>query len=136
MDTERALQTRGVAFTANLAVRKDVFERVGVFSESFKSGGDVEFTSRMTGAGLVGAFVPEMKVSHPARGFFELVAKTYRVGSGKRFGVRGKKITSILQRNQIKILLPGGIGELEAKKQITLSAAKKCSYIYVRLFFL
>jgi GT2 family glycosyltransferase len=59
----------GVLWSCNLAVRRDVFERLGGFDEDFREAGgeDMEFAWRVTRAGLRVSFAPNAAVHHPPR---------------------------------------------------------------------
>lgn len=75
---------RGYAATANLAVRRAVFDRVGPFDASLRSSGDKAWNGRATALGVPIAYVATMRVRHPARASFEaLAAKRARVAGGK-----------------------------------------------------
>jgi hypothetical protein len=50
--------------TLNLAVRRDVFDLVGGFDETFRYGSDADFTWRANDAGLRVRYVPEAVVAH------------------------------------------------------------------------
>lgn len=50
--------------TINLAIRRDAFERVGTFDESFAYGSDVDFTWRANDAGLRIRYAPDAVVEH------------------------------------------------------------------------
>jgi glucosyl-dolichyl phosphate glucuronosyltransferase len=50
--------------TANLAVRRRVFDRVGLFSPSFSRGEDLEFILRVWRAGGRGMYAPDVAVTH------------------------------------------------------------------------
>ncbi len=66
--------------TANLFVRKEVFEKVGVFNEAFFSGGDREFGQRVYEAGLQQIYSEEVKIKHPCRSTIsELTPKIRRL---------------------------------------------------------
>jgi len=57
----------GFAATANLFVRQAVFDTVGGFKESLRSGGDMEFGRRALGAGFGQAYSPRTVIRHDAR---------------------------------------------------------------------
>jgi GT2 family glycosyltransferase len=59
----------GVLWSCNLAVRREVFLRLGGFDESFEEAGgeDMEFAWRVARAGLRVHFAPEAVVHHPPR---------------------------------------------------------------------
>ncbi|MES2884633.1 MAG: glycosyltransferase [Pseudomonadota bacterium] len=75
----------GHAVTANLFVRRTVFEAVGPFNGALQSSGDFEFCRRATQAGWPLIYAPEAIVQHPARDSLKaLLRKNRRVGSGFR----------------------------------------------------
>ena len=88
LDTSRFLrQERFVreAFgaTANLFVRRHVFDRVGLFDERLHSGADHEFGVRAQAAGLAIGYADDAVVRHRARRRFgALLRKAHRVGIG------------------------------------------------------
>jgi glycosyltransferase involved in cell wall biosynthesis len=72
------------AQTANLFVRRELFEKVGYFAK-VRSGGDFEWTDRAARQGAKITHCRDAIVSHPARKFGQLMAKSFRVGTGKPF---------------------------------------------------
>ncbi len=64
---ETYVTDRHFAVTANLVVRRSVFDGVGPFDTHLRSGGDVEFGQRAGASGHTIMHVPEMRVLHPAR---------------------------------------------------------------------
>ena len=68
------------AGTANLFIRKKVFEKLGLF-ENVRSGGDMQFTHKAALGGYKLIFAPQARVLHPARTFPEVIKKSYRIGS-------------------------------------------------------
>ncbi|MFC1782530.1 glycosyltransferase [Planctomycetota bacterium] len=77
------VETRGVAFTANLFVCKEVVDSIGPFPQRIRSGGDVFFTSRATTAGHKIVYAGQAIVEHPARDLRGLLLKSLRIGKGK-----------------------------------------------------
>ena len=67
LDQERIVRTDG-AVTANLFVRRELFERHGGFDGTLANGGDQEFVRRCVRAGATLRFVPDVAVWHPTRG--------------------------------------------------------------------
>jgi GT2 family glycosyltransferase len=59
--------SRGTALTGNLFAYRSVFEKVGFFDQSLKSGGDTEWGLRANKAGFPILYAPEVRVLHPAR---------------------------------------------------------------------
>lgn len=80
---ERYVAAHGFGVTANLFVRRELFDRVGPFSEALMSGGDREFGERAGRAGARIAYADDAVVRHPARATVgELATKTRRVVRG------------------------------------------------------
>ena len=69
--------------TANLFMRRAVFERIGVFHETLRSGGDFELGQRVYAAGFVQVYAPEAVTFHPARNRAEQFKKIQRVATGQ-----------------------------------------------------
>jgi hypothetical protein len=88
VDASRFLRQRqyvqeGFAATANLFVRRHVFDLVGAFDEHLQSGGDHEFGWRCSQAGLPIVYAEQVVVAHPARASLrQLLRKGERVGYG------------------------------------------------------
>jgi GT2 family glycosyltransferase len=75
--------SQGFGVTANLVVRREVFQRVGLFDETLLSGGDFEWGRRAGEIGYRALFVPEALVHHPARrSARDLLTKVDRVSEG------------------------------------------------------
>jgi GT2 family glycosyltransferase len=66
LDQER-LVGRGLAVTANLFVRRELFERIGGFDDALHYGGDSDFVVRAGQAGGTLVFAPNAVVEHPTR---------------------------------------------------------------------
>lgn len=85
---------QGFAATANLVVRKEVFDKVGGFVPELVASGDGEFCRRATNAGFRLVYAPEASVEHhPRRTLRETWALHRKLGSGfaelARHGLRG-----------------------------------------------
>ncbi|MBF5056596.1 glycosyl transferase family protein [Alcanivorax sp. 521-1] len=75
---------RGYAATANLAVPRSAFERLGPFDAARFSGGDAEFCQRAGAAGIPLFYEAAAAVDHPARRDWpELTTKLKRVKGGQ-----------------------------------------------------
>lgn len=74
---------KGKVATANLAVLKSDFNKVGFFTERV-SGGDYEWSQKAVTKGMKVEFKPEVKVLHPSRKTFsEIYTKSMRLAYGK-----------------------------------------------------
>jgi GT2 family glycosyltransferase len=81
---QRRYVERGYAATANLLVRRAVFERVGPFDADLRSSGDKEWNGRAARAGAPIAYSEAVRVRHAARASFAaLAAKRARVVGGR-----------------------------------------------------
>jgi glycosyltransferase involved in cell wall biosynthesis len=75
--------TLGFGATANLLVRRAVFDRIGAFNVRLRSGGDREFGLRATDAGAVLRYAPHAVVRHESRNTLRALAgKSLRIGRG------------------------------------------------------
>jgi glycosyltransferase involved in cell wall biosynthesis len=75
--------TQGFGATANLLVRRSVFDRVGHFNPRLISGGDREFGMRATDTGATIRYVPDALVIHESRSTLRaLTRKSVRIGRG------------------------------------------------------
>ncbi|MDH5021358.1 glycosyltransferase family 2 protein [Halobacterium rubrum] len=80
---EQYLDEQNYAPTCALLVKREVFEDVGLFDARLISGGDREFGERVHEAGYKQGYAGDATVYHPARTFFESLAKkNFRVGRG------------------------------------------------------
>lgn len=85
LNQEKYVNCYRFAATANLFVKKVVFEKYGPFRPDMVSGGDVEFGMRISGQGEKIKYARDAVVYHPARStFYELFEKVKRVSMGKR----------------------------------------------------
>jgi glycosyltransferase involved in cell wall biosynthesis len=83
LDQELCVNDAGYAATANVFVRRRVFDSIGPFNGALVSGGDVEFSLRATEAGFRLAYSDGAAVFHPVRArALQLVKKGLRTGFG------------------------------------------------------
>lgn len=81
---ETYLKYKHFAPTCALAVRREVFDEVGLFDEQLESGGDKEFGQRVHRAGFEQCYVDDVTAYHPARDSWdELKSKALRIGRGR-----------------------------------------------------
>jgi GT2 family glycosyltransferase len=80
---KRNVLEKGQSVTANLFIRRHVFEQIGFFKEDLLSGGDFDLTKRATKAGNKMEYGEEVVVLHPARKTIkQLVKKRKRTMGG------------------------------------------------------
>ncbi len=81
---ETYLKDKHFAPTCALAVRREVFEEVGLFDERLESGGDEEFGQRVHRAGFKQGYAENITAYHPARDSWDaLYSKALRIGRGQ-----------------------------------------------------
>jgi len=89
LDQQRYVETCGFAATANLFVRRDLFERVGLFDARLRSGGDKEWCLRAARCGISVIYAPDACVWHPARMTWrDVLRKAWRIEQGYRSPAR------------------------------------------------
>ena len=94
---EKYVTTMSFGVTANLFVRRDVFEAVGPFDEGLLSGGDREFCERAVRCGHRITYSASAVVDHPARSTVaELAVKAERVLAGARADGRLGPVSRLL----------------------------------------
>ena len=80
---EDYIEGSNFAPTCCLAIRKNVFDEVGLFDDRLVSGGDMEFGERANQAGLKQEFAKGITLYHPTRDSLRsLLKKSFRVGKG------------------------------------------------------
>ncbi|MFP4458545.1 MAG: glycosyltransferase [Candidatus Zixiibacteriota bacterium] len=81
---QRATVARGRSVTANIFVKRHVFEKAGKFRNDLISGGDSEWCERALKAGFKMEFCENALLFHPARiGYHANVKKEKRIGKGE-----------------------------------------------------
>lgn len=90
---------KGHAVTANLIVKREVFEQLGGFDSTLKSGGDWDFSRRAVKSGFQLHYADDVIVKHPARvSVRAILIKQKRfaawgyIKAKKKFGYSGLRI--------------------------------------------
>ena len=90
---------KGFAVTANLAIRRDLFDNVGPFREASFSGEDKEWNKRASAAGVPLTFLNSMSVQHPARAtFIENAQKRRRLAGARVVAKSGLRVAHSVPR--------------------------------------
>ena len=96
-DMKMYIEKANFTATANLFTFNRVFEQVGYFDRSLKSGGDLEWGQRAAALGYKLLYADDVRIAHPARySLAQLLAKERRVAKG----------LAIVRRNLKKNLPP------------------------------
>lgn len=106
LDTRRAM-ARGRGMTANLFVRRAVFDAVGPFDPLARSGGDSRWVLRALEGGWTMGYAEGACVGHEARGYRKLLRKRLRIGAGMVATERGqgRPLAGVLF-SALKLVLP------------------------------
>lgn len=110
LQQERWVTEKRSGATANLFVKRTLFEQMGGFSEELTSGGDFAFCKKATESGCVLTYEQAAIVHHPTRGLKALLRKARRIGGGKVERLRHTATTSrdvMPQKRQVAKLLAG-----------------------------
>lgn len=75
LQQEAYLQKFNYGVTANVFTFRDVFDKVGLFNNELKSGGDHEWGQRVFSSGYQQSYASDAYVIHPARSSFEALYK-------------------------------------------------------------
>jgi GT2 family glycosyltransferase len=116
----------GYAATANLVVRRAVFDAVGTFDEALFSSGDKEWNGRAGMAGHPIVFVPDLRVHHPARASFADHAKKRARVVGGKFAMKGRR-RRFSYRVPVKFLLPSLSAALRIAREPGLTLGQRLS---------
>jgi len=85
LNQKNYVENAGFGATANLFVKKTMFNKYRLFLSELESGGDYEFGRRLTQSGEVLLFSETALVYHPARSKFRSkLAKSKRIAEGQR----------------------------------------------------
>jgi glycosyltransferase involved in cell wall biosynthesis len=90
---------RNIAFTANLFVKRRVFDALGLFPSNSLGGGDIILTNKATSYGFKLRYCKTASISHPTRGFSDLCIKGFRIGREKAAAHSVLKGTNAKQQN-------------------------------------
>ena len=95
------------AVTANLFVRREVFEQIGSFNGTVVSGGDVIFCRRACEHGFLIGYAEAARIAHPTRKTLKsLLDKAWRTGYGAgqlKAQCQGKLIQTYLSVNDYRL---------------------------------
>lgn len=82
-DQEQFIRTAHFAATANLIVPRKIFDEVGEFDATLKSGGDLQWGQRLHAKGFAIQYSAAATIDHPSRpAWSELTLKTIRIAHG------------------------------------------------------
>lgn len=103
---------KGYAKTGNLFIKRQIFDKIGLFPEGIRSGGDVWWTKRATEAGYKIKFSEEAYAWYPPRPLLPLIKKQYRVGKGQSGTIGSNRGYAGILRLFLSLVKPISIGNL------------------------
>lgn len=104
---EKAVKDRGVAYTANLFIKKSLFTDLGLFEEGIRSGGDVRWTLNASKKGFKLIYCPDAEIFKKARSLKSYYRKKIRTGRGYYYTWKNERSRSPWYFNFIRSLKPG-----------------------------
>lgn len=133
LSTEVAIENRGVAKTASLFVKKEVFETIGLFKEGAETAEDVIWTWKASQNGFKIKYCYNSVAYKKAKTFLQSVKKQWRDGKGqpaiwKEQGVKKSAIKKLI-RNLIPFH-PKRLNKLVKNKDVEISF-----YLRFKLYF-
>jgi len=111
---ERSIERRGAVMTASLFVRREVFDKIGLFPEGVRSGADLRWTSRATRNGFTLEFCRNSIAKKRARTFLESVHKQWRVGKAQPAIWKEQGIEKSSLKKFLKSLIPFHPGKVNS----------------------
>lgn len=117
----------GFAATANLFTSRDVFDRVGRFSDELLSMGDREWGTRVSAAGYAPAYAADAVVVHPARATLSALRTRTQRTTGGFLGLILKKRWTLgsIARDVPLGLLPASVRESRDRGHLSAGARLK-----------
>ncbi len=106
INMKKAIEERAAAYTANLFVKRELFDVVGLFEEGVRSGGDVRFTLKVKEAGYSICYCPSAVVWKKARSAKQLYRKKIRTGRGYFYSWSKEENRSLWFYNFFRSLKP------------------------------
>ncbi|MBW7470495.1 glycosyltransferase [Marinobacter sp. M216] len=126
------IEKKGFSVTANLFVKREVFQVVGVFNAKLKSKGDYEWCNRAASQGFLITYQPSCVVNHPARRkIAELVAKTRRIAGGQ-YDIGARPSGSVVDVPSLPVRLAQQVKFVFLNKKIG-GIRKKCFVVGIGL---
>lgn len=110
---KKAIQERGAAYTANLFVKKKVFETIGLFEEGVRSGGDVRWTLKAKENGYSIIYCEQAAVKKFARSANKLYQKRIRTGKGYYYTWKDEPERRIWFYNLFRALKPPSVSKIK-----------------------
>lgn len=132
VDVENAIKS-GYAMTANLLIKQELFNDLGLFEEGIRSGGDVRWTRQAVQNGYSLSYCKQAAVIKEPRDLRGVLKKGWRVGKWMpRVWKDNNEFWFPLMKTIMKLIVPPNFLKLKRKsdsRNIHLSTAKWISII-------
>ncbi len=129
------VEKRGVAAGCNLFIKREVFDRVGLFEEGLRSGGDLRWSKRATNIGFKLSYSVDAKVLMTPKKFKTLFLKAIRVSKGHpRLWLEENKFLSNFIKRVLLFWLPPN--PLYLKKNIAESSFPEAERYFISLYLI
>jgi len=135
---KESIEIKKIAKAGNLFIKRKVFDSAGVFPEGIRSGADVRWTHKVSQLGFNIVYSPDAIVYKPARTYFELLRKQWRVGLHQPliWADNNKTVTIANRLKQIiSPVSPSGIKRL-LNEQVKEQNIPEMSKYYFRLILI
>lgn len=142
LDNEKIINKFQRAPTGNLIINRQVFQKLGLFDEKIRSGGDMIYTSNATRCGFKVSYDSKLISKYYARDKVQLLKKMKRVAKGQ-VGIwqSENKVFSYLSKSIIKLILPNNPvltfkyidSRLEQDKCLRTKFFIMCIHEYIRM---
>lgn len=113
INMRKAIQERDAAYTANLFVKRKVFDEIGLFEEGVRSGGDVRWTLKAKENGFSIIYCEHAVVSKFARPAGKLYQKRIRTGKGYYYTWKEETERRIWFYNLLRSLKPPSVSKIK-----------------------
>ncbi len=101
MKQKSYVEKNGFGVTANLFVRKEVFDQVGLFREKLYSGGDDEWGKRATENGINISYCDQVVIFHPSRSSLQQLLKKKQRTTGGIYELRIKRLDKLQKSKEV-----------------------------------
>lgn len=129
------VENRGVAAACNLFVRREVFDKVGLFEENLRSGGDLRWTKKATDFGFRLSYSADARVLMTPKKFKILLKKALRVSRGHpRLWLEEKNFRTNFVKRVLLFWIPPNPFYL--KKNIAESSFPEARRHFISLYFI
>jgi GT2 family glycosyltransferase len=134
LDQNLYIKNTQAAVTANMISKRKVFDKVGLFNDNLKSGGDLEWGSRASGADFQIIYCDKCYVKHPSRSIKELIHKSRRTIGGHYEIAKNKGMKALFKLSLTTLLPPLlAIYRLSKRNEFSLWVKVKLSLLKIFL---